>query len=142
MDTLGVMNIAVASITIFRFLMYLFALEMNTRTKFSAESWLSEEIKEVAYEWTRALRLMFTFRLMVTFVVVYGADPLTNWLFLLATLIFNLLFLLNIFGLTGGAGIGKGKVVQPHNITIPKVLTWLDFLMPLGCVGYLLVVGI
>jgi len=97
MDTLGVMNIAVASITIFRFFMYLFALEMNTRTKFSAESWLSQEIKEVAYEWTRALRLMFTFRLMVTFVVVYGADPLTNWLFLLATLIFNLLFLLNIF---------------------------------------------
>lgn len=142
MDTLIVMNLAAASIALFRFLMYLFALDMNTRTKFSPESWQNEHIREVAFEWTRSLRLLFTFRILITLLVVYAADPLTNWLFLLATALFNFLFLLNIFGITGGPGIGKGKVVQPHNITIPKVLTWLDFLVPMACVVYLLVVGI
>ena len=141
MDTLSVMNLVVASITVFRFFMYLFALEMNTRTKFSLQSWQQDDIQEVAYEWTRALRLMFIFRLLVTLVVVIGGDTYTNWLFLLAVTFFNFLFLLNIFGITGGAGIGHGKVVQPHNITIPKVLTWLDFLLPLGCVLYWLALG-
>ena len=141
METLSIMNLAVASITAFRFLMYSFSLEMNTRTKFSEESWQQESIKEVAYEWTRSLRLMFTLRLLATAVVVIGGDAYTNWLFLLAVTCFNFLFLLNIFGITGGAGIGKGMVVQPHNITVPKVLTWLDFLLPLGCVVYWAVLG-
>ena len=141
MELVITMNIGVASITIFRFLMYLFALDMNTRTKFSPESWKSEVVREIAFEWTRSLRLLFIFRLLATFIIVYGADLETNWLFLIATTLFNFLFLLNIFGVTGGTGIGKGKVVQPHNITVPKVLTWLDFLAPLFCVIYLLVLA-
>jgi len=132
------MNVGVAFITVFRFLMYVFALEMNTRTKFSSESWKSDLLQEMAYQWTRTLRMLFGFRLLATCVVVYGADPMTNQLFLLITVIFNLFFLLDLLGFTGWKGIGKSDVVQPHNINVPKVLTWIDFLAPLFCLVYLL----
>jgi hypothetical protein len=129
------MNIGLSAIAIFRFVMYSFALDMNTRIKFSPETWNDEKVQEVAYEWSRALRLLFGFRLLATFIVCYGGDIDTNLLFLLGTLVFNLYFLLHLFGVAG-PGIDGGKVIQPQNINVPKILTTLDFLGPLFCVVY------
>jgi len=129
------MNAGLAAIGIFRFLMYAFAFEMNTRTKLSTEAWGNPQVVEVAYEWTRSIRMLFGFRLLATFVVCYGGDVNTNWLFLLATVLFNFYFLLHILGIVG-PGIDGGEAVQPINTTVPKTLTWIDFLAPLFCVVY------
>ena len=135
MHTLVWMNAVLASIGIFRFVMYTFAFELNTRMKFSPEAWQNAQVVEVAYEWSRSIRMLFGFRLLVTFVVCYGGDVNTNWLFLLATLLFNFYFLLYILGIAG-PGLEGGGAVQPTNTIVPKVLTSIDFLAPLFCVVY------
>lgn len=135
MHTLVWMNAGLTAIGIFRFLMYAFAFEMNTRTKLSAEAWQDAQVVEVAYEWARSLRMLFGFRLLVTFVVCYGGDVNTNWLFLLATVLFNFYFLLFILGIVA-PGLEGGEAVQPANTTVPKVLTTIDFLAPLLCLVY------
>lgn len=135
MHTLVWMNAALSAIGIFRFLMYTFGFEFNTRNKLSAEAWQSAYVAEVAYEWTRSLRLLFGFRLLATFVVCYGGDETTNWLFLVATVLFNLYFLLFILGIVA-PGLEGGDAVQPANKTVPKVLTTLDFVAPLLCLVY------
>ena len=92
-------------------------------------------MREVAYEWTRSLRLLFGFRLLVRFAVCYAGDVETNRLFLFVTLLFNFYFLLYLFGFIG-PGIDGGNVVQPQHTKLPKVLIMVDFLGPLFCVVY------
>ena len=79
--------------------------------------------------------MLFGFRLLVTFVVCYGGDVNTNWLFLLATLLFNFYFLLYILGIAG-PGLHGGEAVRPADTRVPKLLTSIDFLAPLLCVIY------
>ena len=135
MHALVWMNAGLSAIGVFRFLMYAFGFEFNTRNKLSTEAWQNEQVVEIAYEWTRSLRMLFGFRLLVTFVVCYGGDVSTNWLFLLATVLFNFYFLLFILGIAG-PGLEGGGAVQPANTTVPKVLTTIDFLAPLLCLVY------
>eukprot|EP00658_Telonema_sp_P-2_P006857 TRINITY_DN12582_c0_g1_i4.p2 TRINITY_DN12582_c0_g1~~TRINITY_DN12582_c0_g1_i4.p2 ORF type:complete len:153 (+),score=25.79 TRINITY_DN12582_c0_g1_i4:259-717(+) len=139
-------NAGLSVITLFRMVMYTVNLEFNTKTKFPPAAWQDPKIKEVAYEWTRALRLLFAARLMATFAVCSGGDPTTNWLFLLGTVLFNFLFVLHLFGYTKranelGDGIDGKGVVRPEHTNVPKILTWIDFLAPLTCALYFSVGG-
>ena len=137
MNILIIANICLSWITIFRFLMYTFALKMNTKNKISENAWKYAGIREVSYEWTMALRMLFGFRLLATFAVCYAADVNTNWIFILITLLFNSYFVLFLFGVTG-PGIDKGTIVKPEKTFVPKLLTVLDFLGPLLFVIYYL----
>lgn len=133
MHTIVWMNIGVAVGTIYMFLMYTFALELNTRTKIRAEAWMDEGVQEVAYEWTKGLRQFFGFRLLATFVICYGGDVHTNRIFLYATALYNLYF---VVAFVRGLPCAGGKVVKMAHTVLPTIIVSTHFLGALFCVVY------
>jgi hypothetical protein len=95
MHHLILFNLTLASITLFRFVVYAIpqGLYYATKVKIHPKYWSNKNIQEIAFYWTKAIRLMNFTRLLFVLCVVLGSDIYTNWLHLIISFLFDIYLL-------------------------------------------------
>jgi hypothetical protein len=110
-------NLAIGVFTLFRFVVYCipFGLAHATEVKLTKEAWANRDVRELAFCWTRAIRLMNGVRLMFLLVVVVGGHIETNRLHLLTSTVFDGWMMMRMLG-----GVwNQGKMVQHRAPWVP-----------------------
>lgn len=133
-------NIIIAGFSAFRFVVYLLpkGLELVTEIKINPKHYSNKYVREVAYKWTKAIRLMNLQRLLFAGCVVYGGDKMTNFAHLVLSFLFDVWLLwtmhfARVFEGTGGA-IRHRRPYVPKTIQLMLVLT--ECVMLYACHGH------
>jgi len=93
-------NIGTTAVTLFRFVMYTFFFDINNKIKVSEDVWEGRsDVREILRKWGSTLRILFIFRLVITYAICYVGDYESNVVILFASLIYCVLFLVDVTGM-------------------------------------------
>jgi len=125
-------NIGTTAVTLFRFVMYTFFFDINNKIKVSEDVWEGRsDVREILRKWGSTLRILFIFRLVITYAICYVGDYESNVVILFASLIYCVLFLVDVTGMWDVKQ--KEKSVMENVGLIPTIISSIDlFLVVIG----------
>jgi len=121
-------NIGITAVTLFRFVMYTFFFDINNKIKVSEEVWEGRsDVREMLRKWGSTLRMLFIFRLVITYTVCYVGDYESNVAVLFSSLIFCILFLVDVTGLWD---VKQEEISIMENVgPIPTIISLIDLFL-------------
>jgi len=131
-------NVCITAVTVFRFIMYTFFFDINNKIKVSEEVWENRsDVREILRKWGSTLRILFIFRLVIAYSVCYVGDYESNVALLFASLIYCILFLVDVTGLWDVKQ--KEKSIMANVGPIPTIISLIDlFLVIIGVLIWLI----
>jgi len=121
-------NLGITAVTVFRFVMYTFFFDVNNKIKVSEEVWDSRaDIREVLRKWGSTLRILFIFRLVITYAVCYVGDYESNVAVLFASLVYCIVFLVDVTGLWDVKE--KEKSIMENVGPVPTIISSIDLIL-------------
>jgi len=121
-------NLGITAVTVFRFVMYTFFFDVNNKIKVSEEVWDNRaDIREVLRKWGSTLRILFIFRLVITYAVCYVGDYESNVAVLFASLVYCIVFLVDVTGLWDVKE--KEKSIMENVGPVPTIISSIDLIL-------------
>eukprot|EP00457_Paulinella_chromatophora_P015328 gb/GEZN01015921.1/.p1 GENE.gb/GEZN01015921.1/~~gb/GEZN01015921.1/.p1 ORF type:complete len:149 (-),score=11.42 gb/GEZN01015921.1/:394-840(-) len=123
-------NTLIALFSLFRFVVYAIpqGLEHATQVKIDEKHWQNEAVREVAFKWTKAIRLFSFSRVMFAACVVLGGHEKTNQIHLVFSLLLDIYLWINLVSgaFTDGKAVKhRGGARVPTGIQTALTLTEL-----------------
>ncbi|WP_041421630.1 hypothetical protein [Shewanella sediminis] len=118
-------NVGITAVTLFRFIMYTFFFDVNNKLKVSEGIWEERsDIREMLRKWGSTLRMLFIFRLVITYAICYVGDYESNVALLFASLIYCIIFLIDVTGVWDVKQ--KEKSLMENVGPVPIIISLID----------------